>query len=128
MAGCRATDVIDALSDLFIPRGVPAYIRSDNDPEFVAQALRDWIATVGAKTDYIEPGSPWEIGYCESFFTLKEAQIMIGAWRRHHNTIRPHSSLGYRPPASGLVGMLVQSVRSGMIVRIYEQIVMIRSD
>lgn len=109
----RATDVIDALSDLFILRGVPAYIRSDNGPEFVAQALRDWIAAVGAKTAYIEPGSPWENGYCESFngklrdellngeifYTLKEAQIMIEAWRRHYNTIRPHSSLGYRPPA-----------------------------
>lgn len=109
----RATDVIDALSDLFILRGVPAYIRSDNGPEFVAQALRDWIAAVGARTAYIEPGSPWENGYCESFngklrdellngeifYTLKEAQIMIEAWRRHYNTIRPHSSLGYRPSA-----------------------------
>ena len=109
----RATDVIDALSDLFILRGVPAYIRSDNGPEFVAQALRDWIEAVGAKTAYIEPGSPWENGYCESFngklrdellngeifYTLKEAQIVIEAWRRHYNTIRPHSSLGYRPPA-----------------------------
>ena len=109
----RATDVIDALSDLFILRGVPAYIRSDNGPEFVAQALRDWIEAVGAKTAYIEPGSPWENGYCESFngklrdellngeifYTLKEAQTVIEAWRRHYNTIRPHSSLGYRPPA-----------------------------
>ena len=109
----RATDVIDALSDLFILRGVPAYIRSDNGPEFVAQALRDWIEAVGTKTAYIEPGSPWENGYCESFngklrdellngeifYTLKEAQTVIEAWRRHYNTIRPHSSLGYRPPA-----------------------------
>lgn len=109
----RSTDVIDALSDLFILRGVPACIRSDNGPEFVAQALRDWIATVGARTAYIEPGSPWENGYCESFngklrdellngeifYTLKEAQVMIEAWRRHYNTVRPHSSLGYRPPA-----------------------------
>ena len=109
----RATDVIDVLSDLFILRGVPAYIRSDNGPEFVAQALRDWIDAVGAKTAYIEPGSPWENGYCESFngklrdellngeifYTLKEAKIVIEAWRRHYNTIRPHSSLGYRPPA-----------------------------
>ena len=109
----RATDVIDVLSDLFILRGVPAYIRSDNGPEFVAQALRDWIDAVGAKTAYIEPGSPRENGYCESFngklrdellngeifYTLKEAKIVIEAWRRHYNTIRPHSSLGYRPPA-----------------------------
>jgi putative transposase len=60
-------DVIEALSDLFILRGVPAYIRSDNGPEFVAQAVQDWIKAVGAKTAYIEPGSPWENGYCESF-------------------------------------------------------------
>jgi putative transposase len=109
----RANDVIDTLSDLFIVRGVPAHIRSDNGPEFVAQVLRDWIDAVGAKTAYIEPGSPWENGYCESFngklrdellngeifYTLKEAQIVIEAWRRQYNTIRPHSSLGYRPPA-----------------------------
>ena len=109
----KATDVIDALADLFILRGVPAHIRSDNGPEFVAGALRDWIAAVGAKTAYIEPGSPWENGYCESFngklrdellngeifYTLREAKIVIEAWRRHYNTLRPHSSLGYRPPA-----------------------------
>ena len=109
----KATDVIDALADLFILRGVPAHIRSDNGPEFVARALRDWIAAVGAKTAYIEPGSPWENGYCESFngklrdellngeifYTLREAKIVIEAWRHHYNTIRPHSSLGYRPPA-----------------------------
>ena len=109
----KATDVIDALADLFILRGVPAHIRSDNGPEFVARALRDWIAAVGAKTAYIEPGSPWENGYCESFngklrdellngeifYTLREAKIVIEAWRRHYNTLRPHSSLGYRPPA-----------------------------
>jgi putative transposase len=106
-------DVIDALSDLFILRGVPAWIRSDNGPEFVARAVRDWIAAVGAKTAFIEPGSPWENGYCESFnarfrdellngevFTsLREAQIIIEQWRRHYNTVRPHSALGYRPPA-----------------------------
>ena len=109
----NSTDVIDALSDLFILRGVPAYIRSDNGPEFVARSVRDWIAAVGAKTAFIEPGSPWENGYCESFnarfrdellngeifYTLKEAQIVIEQWRRHYNTVRPHSALGYRPPA-----------------------------
>lgn len=82
-------------------------------PEFVAQAVRDWIAAVGAKTAYIEPGSPWENGYCESFngrmrdellngeifYSLREAQILIEQWRRHYNTKRPHSALGYRPPA-----------------------------
>ena len=109
----NSTDVIDTLTDLFILRGVPAYIRSDNGPEFVAQAVRDWIAAVGAKTAYIEPGSPWENGYCESFnarfrdellnreifYNLREAQILIEPWRRHYNTKRPHSALDYRPPA-----------------------------
>ena len=109
----RATDVIDALSDLFILRGVPAYIRSDNGPEFVAQALRDWIEAVGTKTAYIEPGSPWENGYCESFngkfrdqflngelfYSLGEAKILIEQWRIHYNTVRPHRSIGRRPPA-----------------------------
>jgi transposase InsO family protein len=110
----KAIDVIEALCELFVSRGIPAHIRSDNGPEFVAEALRDWIATVGARTAYIEPGSPWENGYCESFngklrdellngeifYTLKEAQIVIENWRRHYNTVRPHSSLGYRPPAT----------------------------
>jgi putative transposase len=109
----KATDVIEALCDLFVLRGIPTHIRSDNGPEFVAEALREWITAVGAKTAYIEPGSPWENGYCESFngklrdellngeifYTLKEAQIVIENWRRHYNTVRPHSSLGYRPPA-----------------------------
>ncbi len=109
----NSTDVIDVLTGLFILRGVPAFIRSDNGPEFVAQAVRDWIAAVGAKTAYIVPGSPWENGYCESFnarfrdellngeifYTLKEAQIIIEQWRRHYNTIRPYSALGYCPPA-----------------------------
>jgi transposase InsO family protein len=109
----KATDVIDALSDLFILRGVPTHIRSDNGPEFIARNLRDWLAALGAKTAYIMPGSPWENGYCESFnsklrdellngeifYTLNEAKIVIEGWRRHYNTIRPHSSLLYQPPA-----------------------------
>jgi transposase InsO family protein len=109
----KSTDVIDVLSELFILRGVPGHVRSDNGPEFVAKAVRDWIAAVGAKTAFIEPGSPWENGYCESFnsklrdellngelfYSLAEARIVIEAWRRHYNTIRPHSSLGYKPPA-----------------------------
>ena len=108
----NSTDVLDALTDLFILRGPPEYIRSDNGPEFTAQKVRDWIAAVGEKTAYIEPGSPWENGYCESFnarfrdellngeifYSLREAQILIEQWRIHYNTIRPHSSLGYRPP------------------------------
>jgi putative transposase len=109
----KAIDVIDVLSDLFILRGVPTHIRSDNGPEFVAKAVQDWIAAVGAKTAYIAPGSPWENGYVESFnarlrdelldgeifYSLREAQIIIESWRRHYNTVRPHASLGYRPPA-----------------------------
>jgi Integrase core domain len=105
--------VIDVLSDLFILRGIPGHIRSDNGPEFVAKAVQDWIAAVGAKTAYIERGSPWENGYIESFnarlrdellngeifYTLREAQIVIESWRRHYNAVRPHASLGYRPPA-----------------------------
>jgi transposase InsO family protein len=109
----NSTDVIDALTDLFILRGPPSYIRSDNGPEFIATAVRDWIAAVGARTAYIEPGSPWENGYVESFnarfrdellngeifCSLREAQILIEQWRQHYNTVRPHSALGYRPPA-----------------------------
>ncbi|MDP5211372.1 integrase core domain-containing protein, partial [Microbulbifer sp. 2205BS26-8] len=86
---------------------------SDNGPEFVAQVVRDWTTSVGAKVAYIEPGSPWENGYCESsnarlrdellngeiFYTLQEAEIIIEEWRKHYNTKRPHSALGYRPPA-----------------------------
>ena len=109
----NSTDVIDALTDLLIFRGVSAYIRSDNGLEFIAEAVRLWIKAVGAKTAYIEPGSPWENGYCDSFnarfrnellngkifYSLREAQIVIKQWRRHYNTKRPHSALGYKPPA-----------------------------
>jgi len=105
--------VIDVLSDLFILRGVPGYVRSDNGPEFIARAVQDWIVAAGAKTAYIAPGSPWENGYCESFnsklrdelpngeifYSLEEARIVIEGRRRHYNERRPHSSLGYRPPA-----------------------------
>ena len=113
----RSADVIDVLSDLFILRGVPSFIRSDNGPEFVAKAVREWIAAVGAETAYIEPGSPWENGYCESFngklrdelldgevfYSLAEAKVIIEAWRQHYNTSRPHSALGYKPPAPEVV-------------------------
>ncbi len=113
----KGVDVIDVLSDLFILRGVPGHVRSDNGPEFVAKAVQDWIRAVGAKTAYIAPGSPWENGYIESFnsklrdellngeifYTLKEAMIIIEGWRRHYNTIRPHSSLGYVSPAPEVV-------------------------
>jgi transposase InsO family protein len=109
----KAIDVIDVLSDLFILRGVPGHIRSDNGPEFVARAVQEWVAAVGAQTAYIEPGSPWENGFVESFnarlrdellngeifYTLREAQIIIESWRRHYNAVRPHASIGYKPPA-----------------------------
>jgi transposase InsO family protein len=109
----KSNDVIDVLSDLFILRGVPGHVRSDNGPEFVAKVVRDWITAVGAKTAYIAPGSPWENGFIESFnarlrdelldgeifYTLREAQIVIESWRRHYNAVRPHASLGYRAPA-----------------------------
>jgi transposase InsO family protein len=105
--------VMDTLADVMLVRGVPTYLRSDNGPEFIAACIREWLATVGVQTLYIEPASPWENGYCESFnsklrdellngeifYSLKEAQILIERWRMHYNTVRPHSSLGYRPPA-----------------------------
>ena len=101
------------LSDLFVPRGVPTHIRSDNGPEFVSKAVQGWIGAVGARTACIAPGSPWENGYAESFharlrdelldggifYSLREAEVVIESWRRHHNSVRPHASLGFRPPA-----------------------------
>jgi hypothetical protein len=109
----KSIDVLQVLADLFVERGVPAYIRSDNGPEFTAGSIREWLARVEVDALFIEPGSPWENGYVESFngkfrdellngeifYTLTEAQILIERWRREYNTIRPHSSLGYRPPA-----------------------------
>jgi transposase InsO family protein len=106
-------DVLERLSDLFVCRGVPDYIRSDNGPEFTATRVREWLARVEVKTLFIEPGSPWKNGYVESFNgklrdelldrevfdTLLEAKVLIERWRRVYNTIRPHSSLGYRAPA-----------------------------
>jgi transposase InsO family protein len=117
--GCqlKAADVIDVLPDLFILRGVPGHIRSDSGPEFVAKAVQGWIMAVGARTAYIAPGGPWENGYVESFnarlcdelldgeifYSLAEAQIIIESWRRHYNCVRPHASLGFRPPAPEVV-------------------------
>jgi len=106
-------DVIDQIFDLFIFRGIPEHIRSDNGPEFTAQAIRRWLNRLGVKTLFIEPGSPWENGYiesfngklrdellnCEVFYTLTEAKVLIEQWRKEYNHVRPHSSLGYRPPA-----------------------------
>ena len=101
----NSTEVIDALTDLFILRGVPAFIRSDNGPEFIAEAVRNWIKAVGAKTAYIEPEYPGrtdiakaimgdELLNGEIFYSLREAQIIIERWRNHYNTKRPHSALG----------------------------------
>lgn len=106
-------DVLDKLADLFIERGIPEHIRSDNGSEFTARAVREWLSRVGVKTLFIEPGSPWENGYIESFngklrdellngeifTTLFEAQVLIEDWRQEYNQLRPHSSLGYKPPA-----------------------------
>ncbi len=106
-------DVIETLADLFLWFGIPKYIRSDNRPEFIAIQLRKWLSEIGVQTLYIEPGSPWENGYIESFngrlrdellngelfYTLQEAQVIIEEWRKHYNHQRPHSSLGYKAPA-----------------------------
>jgi transposase InsO family protein len=108
-----SNDVLEQLADLFVQRGTPDYIRSDNGSEFTAHAVRRWLERVGVKTLFIEPGSPWENGYVESFngrlrdeflngelfYTLTEAQVLIERWRNDYNRIRPHSALGYRPPA-----------------------------
>ena len=106
-------DVIDKLFEMFIFRAIPDYIRSDNGPEFTAKAIRSWLSRMGVKTLFIEPGSPWENGYIESFngklrdellnrevfTTLVEAKVLIENWRQQYNTVRPHSALRYRPPA-----------------------------
>lgn len=108
----NSQDVILTLADLFLLRGMPKYIRSDNGPEFIARRLVTWLKKIQVRPIYIEPGSPWENGYCESFngkmrfellngeifYTLKEAQVLIERWRRHYSTVRPHMSLGGKPP------------------------------
>jgi len=113
--------VIEQLANAMIANGIPEYIRSDNGPEFIAKELRSWLSGIGVKTTYIEPGSPWENGFCENFngtfrdnlldgeifYSLKEAQIIVGEWVKQmtkgnpfrDNHVRPHSALGYRPPA-----------------------------
>jgi len=106
-------DVLSALARLFVQRGTPDYLRSDNGSEFTAREVRCWLKDVGVKTRFIEPGSPWENGYIESFngklrdelldgeifYTLREAQVLVECWRKEYNQVRPHSSLRYRPPA-----------------------------
>jgi transposase InsO family protein len=109
----RSHDVLERLADLFVQRGTPEYIRSDNGPEFTAHVVREWLQRLEVNTLFIEPGSPWENGYVESFngklrdeflngemfYTLGEAKILTERWRRVYNQVRPHSALGYRPPA-----------------------------
>jgi transposase InsO family protein len=108
-----STEVIQMLEWLFLSRGVPAYIRSDNGPEFIAQKLKQWLAENNCGTLYIEPGSPWENGYLESFngklrdeclnreifSNGQEARTVVEQWRKEYNEQRPHSALGYVPPA-----------------------------
>jgi len=115
----NSTDVVDTLLDLFVMHGVPDYIRSDNGSEFTARLVREWLKRLKVKTLFIEPGSPWENGYNESFngklrdellngeifYTLKEAQILIEQWRKEYNTVRPHSSLGYKPPVPETIAL-----------------------
>ena len=109
----KSDDVLHCLSNQFLFYGIPEHIRSDNGPEFTAKAVREWLGRIGVKTAFIEPGSPWENGYNESFngklrdellngeifYNMKEAKVLIENWRREYNTLRPHSSLDYRPPA-----------------------------
>ena len=109
----KSDDVLDVLGTLFLTQGLPEYIRSDNGSEFTAHILQNWLKGLGVKTAYIEPGSPWENGFnerfngslrdeclnLEYFHTLKEARVIVGEWVNEYNHIRPHSSLGYRPPA-----------------------------
>ena len=114
-------DVQECLTQLFCKRGVPMHLRSDNGPEFTANHLRRWLNELGASTLFIEPGSPWENGYVESFngkmrdellnreifYTLEEARVLIERWRKEYNQVRPHSALGYRPPAPEVLQMPV---------------------
>ena len=107
-------EVIEALADLFLSRGLPTYIRSDNGPEFTAKAVREWLGRLEVAPLFIEPGSPWENGYVESFnarlrdefldgeifYTLKEVQVLTERWRWQYNHVRPHQALGYRPPGA----------------------------
>ena len=109
----KADDVIDQLFNLFVFRSIPEHIRSDNGPEFTARVVRRWLAGLGVNTLFIEPGSPWENGYIESFngkmrdevldreifTTLEEAKVLINQWRKEYNQIRPHSAMNYQPPA-----------------------------
>ncbi len=118
-------EVIETLADVMLERGVPTHIRSDNGPEFTSKAIRAWLKDLGITTLFIEPGSPWENGYNESFngkfrdellngeifYSLKEARIVIEQWRIHYNTVRPHSALNYRPPAPQAIQPMANGVQ-----------------
>jgi len=134
----RSWEVIDALNELFLKRGMPKHIRSDNGSEFIARQVRKWLEILEVKPLYIEPGSPWENGYVESFHgkfrdellsleqfdNLWEAEVLIERWRKEYNEIRPHSALGYLPPAPQTVEFVAQPenrisadvVHAGMIL------------
>ena len=121
-----ARDVLRTLARLMLRHGIPKHIRSDNGPEFVAQAVRDWLSRLDVGTLFIEPGSPWENGYVESFngklrdellnreifTTLEEAKVLTEVWRREYNQVRPHSALGYKPPAPEAVSGPLSSTAS----------------
>ncbi len=124
-------DVLAILAGLFVRRGTPQFIRSDNGPELTAKALRKWLSRVDVRTLFIEPGSPWENGYIESFngklrdellngeifYTLTEAKVLIEWWRREYNEIRPHSALGYRPPAPAAIATKPPAPGGGGLTR-----------
>ena len=113
----KSIHVLEVLGKLFIERGLPEHIRSDNGPEFTAKLIRFWLDRLGVQTQYIEPGSPWENGYIESFngkfrdellngeifTTLLEAQILIERWKKEYNQYRPQSALNYRPTAPEMI-------------------------
>lgn len=125
----KTSEVLEVLDDLFIRRGVPEHIRSDNGSEFTADAVQGWLNMLEVRPLYIEPGSPWENGYVESFHgrlreellneelfdTMWEVKVLLEQWRHEYNTIRPHSSLGYRPPAPETLPQAFQQRNSGIL-------------
>jgi putative transposase len=139
----KSGDVLEVLDDLFMRRGIPEHIRSDNGPELTAEVVRSWLEMLQVKPLYIEPGSPWENGYVESFHgrlrdellngelfdTLCEAQVLLEQWRREYNAVRPHSALGYRPPAPEAWSWPVAKARIGalrmtpVLEKLYRQVV-----
>ena len=125
----KSEEVLEVLDDLFMRRGIPEHVRSDNGPELTAEVVRCWLETLEVKPLYIEPGSPWENGYVESFHgklrdellngelfdTLWEAQVLLEQWRREYNAVRPHSALGYRPPAPEAWSLVATKAQIGAL-------------